>query len=126
MRTVLDTSVLIGPRPDTLGNELAVSAITFAELHFGVLVAHDDAVRAERLRRLAVLEREFDPLPVDATVAAAYGRIAAETARAGRKPRARSMDLLIAATAAANHAALATRNAEDFTGLEKFITVVPV
>jgi len=36
-----------------------------AELHFGVLVASSAAVRAERLRRLAVIERTFDALPID-------------------------------------------------------------
>jgi toxin FitB len=41
-----------------------------AEVHLGVLVARSDAVRAERLRRLTLLERTFDALPVDARVAA--------------------------------------------------------
>ena len=49
MRTVLDTSVVLGPPPTTLANDdLAISAITLAELQFGVLVARDRDERAER------------------------------------------------------------------------------
>ena len=73
MRAVLDTSVVIATDVPPLASELAISAATVAELHFGVLVAREQAVRAERLRRLSILQRKFDPLPVDAAVAASYG-----------------------------------------------------
>lgn len=52
--------------------ELAISAITLAELHFGVLVASQQKVRSKRLRRLTVLQRNFDTLPVDDAVVAGY------------------------------------------------------
>jgi predicted nucleic acid-binding protein len=97
-----------------------------AELHFGVLTARERAVRAERLRRLLVLQRTFDALPLDAAVAASYGQIAAAVVEAGRQPRSRSMDLLIAATAHANSAALYTCNADDFRGLDGLIEVIAV
>lgn len=74
MRTVLDTSVLLGTEPTPIEGDLAISVASLAELHFGVLVARSDPIRAERLRRLAVIESSFDPLPVDAQVARAYGR----------------------------------------------------
>ena len=45
---------------------------------------------------------------------------------AGRQPRARSMDLLIAATAHAHSARLYTRNAGDFDGLNDLLEVVAV
>jgi predicted nucleic acid-binding protein len=109
-----------------LDGDLAVSAITLAELHFGVLVAKDRPVRAERLRRLLVLQRTFDALPVDETVAASYGHIAAAVVDVGLQPRARSMDLLIAATAHAHAARLYTRNVGDFQGLDNLIEVVAV
>lgn len=124
MRTVLDTSVLLGPTPAPLEGELAISAASLAELHFGVLVARSDDVRAERLRRLGLIERTFDALPIDAATARHYGRFAAAVTAAGRSPRARVMDLLIAATAAANGARLATRNAGDLQGLEGLLEVV--
>lgn len=126
MRAVLDTSVVIATDIATLEGELAVSAITLAELHFGVLVAKQRKVRAERLRRLLVLQRTFDALPVDEAVAASYGQVAAAVVDAGRQPRARSMDLLIAATAHAHSARLYTRNADDFDGLDDLVEVVTV
>ena len=126
VRAVLDTSVVIATDIAPLEGELAISAITLAELHFGVLVAKQRKVRAERLRRLLVLQRTFDPLPVDEAVAASYGQVAAAVVDAGRQPRARSMDLLIAATAHAHSARLYTRNADDFDGLDDLIDVVTV
>ena len=124
VRAILDTSVVIATDIAPLEGELAISAITLAELHFGVLVAKQRKVRAERLRRLLVLQRTFDALPVDEAVAASYGQVAAAVVDAGRQPRARSMDLLIAATAHAHSARLYTRNAGDFDGLDDLVDVV--
>lgn len=126
MRAVLDTSVLIAGDVAPLEGELAISGASLAELHFGVLVAADPAVRAQRLRRLSELQRRFDPLPVDEAVAASYGELAAAVAAGGRQPRARVMDLLIAATAHAHQARLYTRNPADLVGLEALLEVVPV
>lgn len=124
MRALLDTSVVIAADMGPLDGELAISAATLAELHFGVLVAKNAETRAERLRRLSVLQRQFDALPLDEAVAASYGEIAAAVAQADRKPRARTMDLIIAATAHAHAARLYTRNPGDFAGLDKYVEVV--
>lgn len=126
VRAVLDTSVVIATDVGPLPGELAISAVTLAELHVGVLVAKEADVRAERLRRLSVLQRRFDALPVDEAVAVSYGRLAAAVVSAGRRPRARAMDLLIAATAHAHGARLYTRNADDLTGVGTLLDVVPV
>jgi predicted nucleic acid-binding protein len=126
VRAVLDTSVVIAADVDPLPGDLAISSATLAELHFGVLVASEPSVRAERLRRLSILQRQFEPLPVDDAVAASYGRLAAAVVAAGRQPRARTMDLLIAATAHAHGARLYTRNADDLTGIENMLEVVSV
>lgn len=126
MRALLDTSVVIASDVAPLEGELAISAVTLAELHFGVLVAKQRAVRAERLRRLLVLQRSFDALPLDEAVAESYGQIAAAVVETGRPPRARSMDLVIAATAHAHSAKLYTRNLADFLGLEELVDVVEV
>lgn len=123
-RGLLDTSVLIAQDVDPLPGLLAVSAISVAELHFGVLVARTADARALRLARLSRVQRRFAPLPVDEAVAESYGQIAAHVAAAGRQPRARTMDLLIAATAHVHGAVLYTRNADDFRGLEGFVEVV--
>lgn len=125
MTAVLDTSVVIATDVGPLSGELAVSAATLAELHFGVLVTNDGEIRAERLRRLSVLQRQFDPLPVDDAVAASYGKLAAAVVVAGRQPRARTMDLLIAATAHAHGARLYTRNPDDLVGVGDLLEVVP-
>ena len=98
MKAILDTSVVIATDLQPLEGDLAVSAITMAELHFGVLVAKTQPIRAERLRRLLKLQQDFDPIPIDQAVAASYGQLAAAVVDAGRQPRARAMDLLIAAT----------------------------
>jgi len=105
---------------------LAISAATLAELQFGVLVATSPEVRAERLRRLTLLQRRFDALPVDDEVAASYGRLAAAVVASGRQPRRRVMGLLIAATAHAHGATLYTRNLDDFAGLEDLVTMQAV
>ena len=126
MRGILDTSVVIAPDVSPIDGELAISAVTLAELHFGVLVTRDSATRAERLRRLSILQHQFDALPLDEAVAASYGQLAATITDIGRQPRARAMDLLIAATAHAHTARLYTRNAKDFIGLEDLVDVVAV
>ncbi|NOX31504.1 MAG: type II toxin-antitoxin system VapC family toxin [Actinobacteria bacterium] len=126
MRALLDTSVLIATNVPDLEGELAISAASLAELHFGVMVTTNTAVRAERLRRLSILQRTFDPLTIDDDVATSYGRLAAAVAEIGRQPRSRVFDLLIAATAHAHDARLYTRNAVDLIGLEELIEIVPV
>ncbi len=122
-RGLLDASVLIAEDVSLLPGQLAISVISIAELQFGVLVATSAGIRAIRLTRLSRLQRRFDPLPVDDAVADSYGQLAAHVAASGRQPRARTMDLLIAATAHVHGAVLYTRNADDFRGLESFIAI---
>ena len=50
-RALLDTSVVIAGDVAPIPGVVAISAITLAELQFGVLVAKTAPVRAERLRR---------------------------------------------------------------------------
>ncbi|WNV76961.1 type II toxin-antitoxin system VapC family toxin [Geodermatophilus sp. DSM 44513] len=126
MRAVLDTSVVVATGVGPLTGELAISAVTVAELHFGVLVAREPGTRAERLRRLSVVRGRFDALPVDEAVASSYGQLAAAVVTVGRRPRARAMDLLIAATAHAHGARLYTRNAADLTGADELLEVIAV
>jgi len=72
------------------------------------------------------VEEDFDPVPFDSASARAYGRMVALTIAFGRNPRPRKLDLMIAATAAANDLPLYTRNPKDFEGLEAALAVVPV
>lgn len=129
-RGLLDTSVVIDLErvaPQALPTELAVSAITLAELAAGPHATNDPAERARRQDRLQRAEATFDPLPVDATVARAYARIYAAVAGTSRKARgARSLDLLIAATALAFDLPLYTRNPDDFRGIGSLVDVIDI
>jgi predicted nucleic acid-binding protein len=124
MLSVLDTSILIADSPGRIDGDIAISVISIAELQFGVLVAPDEERRAHRLARLSAILRSFEPLPVDAAVASSYGELAAATHRAGRKSTARSLDLMIAATAHAHGARLVTANVADVKHLTDLIDIV--
>jgi predicted nucleic acid-binding protein len=129
-RGLVDTSVVLDLGrldPADLPSEIAVSAVTLAELAAGPHATLDSEERARRQDRLQRAEAAFDPMPVDATVARAYGRVHASVAAAGRKARARrALDLLIAATALAAELPLYTRNPRDFHELGGVLEVVPV
>ena len=129
-RGLIDTSVVIDLdviEPQHLPRELAVSAITLAELAAGPHATSDPAERARRQDRLQRTEATFDPLPVDGNVARAYGRVYAAVVTAGRKARGRrATDLLIAATAVAADLPLYPRNPTDFTGLSALLEIVAV
>lgn len=122
MRALLDTSVLIGE--DAPGDvEAAISVASITELHFGVLVAHDDDERGRRADRLAAVESTFDPLPITVEVARGWGRLAAAVAQRGGKPRRRQIDLAIAATALTEGVPLLTHNLADFEMIKDLLDV---
>jgi hypothetical protein len=127
---LIDTSVVIDLSEiavERLPVEVAISAITLAELAAGPHATSDAGERAKRQDRLQRVEATFEPLPVDANVARAYGRVYAAVAASGRKARGRrSVDLLIAATAVAFGLPLYTRNPEDFAGLSDLTSVVSI
>ena len=85
-RGLIDTSVVIDLEliePGDLPSELAVSAMTMAELAAGTHATTDPAERARRQDRLQRAEATFEPLPVDAAVARAYSRVYAAVGAAG-------------------------------------------
>lgn len=120
---LLDTSVLIDGRvPAEV--EAAISVVSIAELHFGLLVAADEDARALRATRLGLIEARFpDPLPLDDRVAREWGRLQAAVAGRGANPRSRSADLAIAATALIHGVTLLTLNARDFRLIEDLVEV---
>jgi predicted nucleic acid-binding protein len=115
-RGLLDTTVFIAResgRPidaSRLPEESAVSVITIAELHAGVLAAADAETRA---RRLATVEAIADihTLAVDEAAARVWARMRVHLAQTGR--RVRVNDLWIAAVAAANNLPVVTQD-DDF------------
>ena len=124
MRAVLDTSVLIGGEPVEGDLQSAISAVSLAELHFGLLVASDDDTRALRAARLGLIEARYpDPLPIDDRVAREWGRLQAAVANRGGQPRRRSADLAIAATANVHDAVLVTNNLRDFKSIDDLVRV---
>ena len=129
-RGIVDTSVVIDlgrVDPSSLPAEIAISAVTLAELAAGPHATGDPGERARRQDRLQRTEATFEALPVDGAVARAYGRIYAAVAAAGRKVRGRrAFDLLIAATALAADLPLYTRNPADFHGLDSLLEIVVV
>lgn len=127
---IIDTSVVIDLEQleaRQLPVELAISAITMAELAAGPHAAGDAGERARRQDRLQRAEAAFDPLPFDGEAARAYGRIYATEIASGRKaPGTRALDLLIAATACAANLPVYTRNPEDFRSLQDLVDFIAV
>ncbi len=129
-RGILDTSVVIDLdeiEADVLPVEVAVTALTMAELAAGPHAATDANERARRQDRLQRTEAAFDPLPFDAEAARAYGRVYAAVASAGRKARgARAVDLMIAAIACSVDLPLYTRNPSDLAALGDLVEIVAI
>jgi predicted nucleic acid-binding protein len=135
---LLDTNIVILRKwidPAELPAEVAISAITLAELSAGPHEVRrneeqeDYDEHAERGRRLDILQRaenEFDPIPFDTEAARIYGRVCAAVISVGRKPRRRVADLMISSIAIAEELPLFTTNPDDYKGLEGLLTVVTV
>lgn len=95
-------------------DDVAVAAVTKAELLVGVVLASEEA----RPQREAFVQDVAASLPVvayDTSVAAAHAELLAAVRRAGR-PRG-AHDLLIAATARATNRVVVTADAAAFAGL---------
>lgn len=122
-KVILDTSVLIARHPLPPDVEAGISTISLAELHFGVLKTEDLEERAGRAAHLGRVESAFATHPVDQRVARILGQLQAAIAARGGNPRARTADLVIAATAIAHEAALFTNNYKDFKLIDDLVDV---
>jgi predicted nucleic acid-binding protein len=112
-----------------------ISAVTLAELSTGphevrrndeqsLYDEHEE--RARRMETLQRAENEFDPIPFDVEAARIYGRLSAAAVAAGRKPRRRLADLMIASTAIAEDLPLFTTNPNAYSGLERLLRLIAV
>lgn len=114
---VLDTSaVIVLPtlQAEQLPAEPVITSITLAELSVGPLAAASEPERAARQAVLQQAESDFEALPFDEAAARAFGRVASSLRAAGRKPRARAYDALIAAVAVSRGLPVFTCNPDDF------------
>lgn len=128
-RGVLDTSTVVLlsrlADPELLPEEPLITAITLAELSVGPLATDDPAEQAARQARLQQAEADFVPLSFDDGAARAFGQVASDLRRAGRKTKARAYDALIAAIAVARGLPLFTVNPRDFDHITE-LEVVPI
>lgn len=129
MNIHLDTNLLIQqPRWELLppgAHQLFVSAIAFAEFSEGT-THPDPAIAARAALDLIQLRNAYgDGLPFAQREADVYRELCTTVVKAGRTPGGRRrVDLMIAAVAVADSAALATRNTTGFAGLETVLDVV--
>lgn len=126
---VVDTNIIAALKlydPSELPATMLITAVTLGELSYGPHATDDPVKRAGRVAVLQHVEATFDPLPYDQGAARLYGQICAAVRVAGREPRKRSSDLMIAATAASNQLPLCTANPDDFKGAEGFVEVFAV
>lgn len=128
-RGLIDTNVVIhlpALDPGDLPDEMVISTVTLAELSAGPHHTDDPAERARRTSVLQHVEAVFEPLPFDAASARAFGLVSAAVRAAGRTPRRRIANLMIASTSIANQVPLDTTNPDDFLGLDDLLTLVAV
>jgi len=126
---LLDTCVVIDLSrfdPADLPDVSYISTITMAELSYGVALATSGVAAATRSQVFASAKAWFQPLPFDGPASERYGELAALVLAAGRQPRPRRFDLMIAAIAATHHLPLYTANPHDFHGLESVVSVIAV
>jgi predicted nucleic acid-binding protein len=117
---LLDTSVLIARESGrsldvgSVPDQTAVSVVTLAELHAGVLAAPDTTTRARRMATLDAVS-VVAALPVTAEAARQWATLRVRLAEEGRA--AKVNDLWIAAVAAANKMDVVSQDG-DFDAIE--------
>jgi predicted nucleic acid-binding protein len=127
-RVLLDTSVVIDYPADAVASHAeaaAVSTITLAELSYG-LHTQDPLLNAAREQRYHWIIDTFAPIPFDTRAARIYGALCANVRAAGRDPKPRRFDVLIAAVAVALGTPLITRNESDFRGIHSALHIIAV
>ncbi|GAA5145629.1 hypothetical protein GCM10023321_03820 [Pseudonocardia eucalypti] len=125
---LVDTSVWIKPPAGGLSThaaQVAISIVSVAELHYGTTMGSHLQNMARRSRLRTILD-SYEVLPLDEPTTELYGAFAAMVHEAGRNPRPRRFDLLIAATAARHRLTLLTRDKDGFVGLEAALRVVQI
>jgi predicted nucleic acid-binding protein len=127
---LLDTSVVVDLfdiSPASIPNQSLISALTLAELTFGISSTVDSSVMLLRRNHVNHVEVACDIISFDRSCAHTYSSVAQAVVAYGRKPRGkRALDYLIATTAAHLGIPLYTRNPKDFEGLDGIVEIVAV
>jgi predicted nucleic acid-binding protein len=128
VRGLLDTSVFIATESgrvievERLPDEAAMSVVTMAELHAGVLAARDTATRVRRMATVDAL-RHVEVLPVDADAAQVWAQLRVQLSEQGR--RINVNDLWVAATAVSRGLPVYTQD-DDLAAVEAMAGLVVV
>jgi tRNA(fMet)-specific endonuclease VapC len=119
LRYMLDTNICIyvmkhyppelRDRFNRLADQLCISSITLAELHYG---AEKSARRLENLQAVEQFVARLEVMSFSPRAAAHHGQIRAELERAGRP--AGAYDMLIGAHARSEGLAMVTNNMREF------------
>jgi len=122
---LLDTCVLVDYHRFQIDpeEEYEASAISRAELEFGINMESDPVEKMKRAQRLATLDTRFRWIPFDVNCSRAYGYIASH-AKPNTGAKVRNKDALIAAQAYAIGASVMTDNLDDFARFSHLIPVV--
>ena len=117
-KVVLDTSILVAGDADLSGLSCQISAVSYAELHFGVQASPDDTTRLMRQHRLTLVPGVYGHgIAFTDETAHFYGLLCGRLRAQGRSPRGWAMDVMIAATALTLGVPLVTRNPADVSGI---------
>ena len=128
---LMDTSVLISARTglDLWGSVVPdetplFSALSYAELTFGIATARDRDTRADRQENLAWIESlGVRWLPFDRRAGDGYSVVGAEVQKT-RPAHARSKDILLAGQAYSLGASIATLNPKDFELVSDLVKII--
>jgi len=101
------------------------SSLCYAEFQEGEFTTDPVAAASFMLQSEDTIRAFGEGIPFGRKELAAYRAVCAAVVATGRQlTRGRRIDLMIAATALANGMTLATRNTEDFAGLERVVPVI--
>jgi len=106
---VKDYPAKLRERFNRLAEQLCISTVTLAELHYG---AEKSARRLDNLEAIRQFAARLEVLPFSAAAAAHYGEIRATLERAGTP--AGAYDMLIAGHARSEGLTVVTNNAREF------------
>jgi tRNA(fMet)-specific endonuclease VapC len=130
---ILDSSLLIADERENFDlaawlrsrppEPVALSAISYSELWFGIEIDDDSARRKRRQRWLQKSIRRLEVVPFDFTISRTHSRLWAQLSKKGQLIGPH--DLIVAATAVRRRWAVATFNVAEFQHVSGLTVVSP-